>query len=116
MRCVLVHQIAFLAIVAVIFPASAGGDEKKDANVFPPVMRGVEHQVLESLVGTWDAKVTFYLDPKKPIESTGVMKRKMILGGNFLQESFQGEFIGKKFAGLAIIGYDANKKKYVTNW
>jgi hypothetical protein len=44
------------------------------------------------------------------------MTRTMILGGNFLQESFQGEFAGKNFAGLGIIGYDYNKDKFTTTW
>src|SRR5438067_2422678 len=100
--------VALLAFFAAILPASAGGEKKKDAGGFPPVERGPEHKVLESLVGTWDAKVKLYLDPKKPMESAGVMNRSMILGGNFLQESFKGEFIGKNFAGLGIIGFDAN--------
>jgi hypothetical protein len=119
MQRLFVLQIAFFAAFApfvVIGPARAGDEKKKDVGVFPPVKRGPEHKILESLVGTWDAKVSFYLDPKKPVESTGVMKRKMILGGNFLRESFTGEFVGNKFAGLALIGYDANKRKYVTSW
>jgi hypothetical protein len=116
MRRFLILKLAFFAAFVVILPASAGGDKKKDAGEFPAVKRGPEHKILESLVGTWDAKVKFYVDPKKPVESTGVMTRKMILGGNFLRESFKGEFVGKKFAGLAIIGYDAHKQKYVTNW
>jgi hypothetical protein len=111
-----IFTYALLVLFAIILPASAGADKKKDLGTFPPVERGPEHKVLESLVGTWDAKVKLYLDPKKPMESAGVMTRSMILGGNFLQESFKGEFIGKNFAGLGIIGFDANKKKFVTNW
>jgi hypothetical protein len=90
-------------------------DKKKDQE-FPPVERGLEHKVLESLVGTWDASIKFYVSPEKPLESKGVMTRTMILGGNFLQESFTGEFVGKKFAGQGVIGYDYNKEKFVTTW
>ena len=96
--------------------ASRAGDKKKEAGP-PPVERGPEHKVLESLVGTFDASVKFYFpDPTKPTTSKGVMTRTMILGGNYLQESFTGEFFGAKFSGLGIIGYDANKKHYVTTW
>jgi hypothetical protein len=103
---------ATLTLIALALPFSAAAEKKKDAG-----LRGPEHRVLETLVGTWDAKVTFYFpDPAKPSVSKGVMTRSMILAGNYLQESFDGEFLGKKFSGLALIGFDPNKKKFVTVW
>src|SRR5437870_3581402 len=97
--------LAFIALASLAVPSSAG-DKKKDAGAPQPIERGPEHKLLESLVGTWDAKVKYYINPAKPLESNGVMTRTMILGGNYLQESFKGEFVGKNFAGLALIGYD----------
>src|ERR1051326_8300687 len=86
-------------------------DQKKDDKKkieFPPVKRGPEHKVLQSLVGNYDAKVKFWMDPSKPpTETTGVMNRKMILGGNFLQENSKGKFMDKPFAGMGAVGYDA---------
>ncbi len=95
---------------------SDGGDNKKEGGGPPKVERGPEHKVLESLVGTYEAKVKFYLDPKKPTESKGLMTRTMILGGNYLQESYKGEFFGSSFSGLGIVAYDGHQKKYVTTW
>ena len=111
------HFIAF-AFIAIGFLAapSGAGDKKKEAGAPPAVERGPEHKLLESFVGTWDAKVKYYINPAKPLESSGVMTRTMILDGNYLQESFKGEFVGKSFAGLAIIGYDYNKDKFMTTW
>jgi hypothetical protein len=95
----------------------ASVDKKKDPGNLPLVERGPEHKILENLVGEWDVKVRFYFpDPKKPSESKGIMTRNMILGGNFLQESFTGEFVGQPFAGLSLIGFDANKERFVTIW
>lgn len=108
-------SVVFFATLAMA-ATTAAGDKKKEGGGPPEIERGPEYKVLESLVGTFDAKVKFYLDPKKPSESKGVMTRKMILGGNYLQESYKGEFFGKAFAGLGIVGYDANQKKYVTTW
>lgn len=97
--------------------SSHAGDKKKEGFDIPPGKRGPEHKVLESLVGTFDCKIKFIFDPKAPpAESTGVMIRSMILDGNYLQESFKGKFLGKDFAGLGIIGYDAQKKKFATSW
>jgi hypothetical protein len=112
MRC----TIPILFCLAAIFSTSVAGEKKKDVGAFPRVERGLEHKVLEGLVGTWDARIKHYVNPDKPSESKGVMTRTMILGGNFLQESFQGEFAGKKFAGLGLIGYDYNKDKFTTTW
>src|ERR1043166_6885536 len=106
---------AIIVCLFLVFVAPAlSNDKKKAPEGFPPVERGPEHKVLEGLVGAWDAKVKLFLDPKKPLESNGVMKRTMILGGNFLQESFSGEIAGKKFEGLGLIGYDYNKDKFLT--
>ena len=102
----LAFTIALLIACAIPLISNAG--DKK--------MPGPEHKVLEKMVGTWDAKVKFYLEPNKPMESKGVMTRTMILEGNYLQESFKGEFIGKPFAGLGLIGFNAVTKKYETVW
>ena len=110
---------AFLVLCcAGVLSVSAGaGDKKKDIGVPPKVELGEEHQMLESLVGTFDAEMkTYFPDPKKPTSTKGVLTRTMILGGNFLQESFAGEFFGSKFTGLGIVGFDTNKKKFVTTW
>ncbi len=108
---------SFLVLgVGLALPADAG-DQKKDADGPPKVERGPEHKVLESLTGTFVADVKFYFpDPTKPTTSKGIMTRKMILGGNFLQENFSGEFFGSKFAGMGVVGFDGNKKKFVTSW
>ena len=110
------YFLTIIISITVCFHAASGGEKKQDTGGFPPVERGLEHKVLEGLVGTWDARVKLFLDPKKPLESDGVMTRTMILGGNYLQESFTGEIAGKKFAGLGIIGHDYNKDKFITTW
>ncbi len=102
-------------IAAAAVPVGAG-DKKKDAGP-QKVERGPEHKVLESLVGTFNAEIKVYFpDPTKPASSKGVLTRTMILDGNFLQETFAGEFFGAKFTGLGIVGFDPNKKKYTTTW
>ena len=107
--CVIVLLGATIAVPA--------GDKKKDEGGPPKIVLGPEHKLLESLTGTFVAEVkVFFPDPTKPTTSKGVMARKMILGGNFLQESFSGEFFGSKFTGLGIVGFDQVKKKYTTTW
>jgi Protein of unknown function (DUF1579) len=78
---------------------------------------GPEHQAMEPLVGTFNAKIKFWQEPgKPPHESDGVMVRKWIMGGRFLQEDFDGSFAGAGFKGLGLMGYDLQKKKYLGTW
>lgn len=90
--------------------------DKKDLGFEIP-KTGPEHKVLASLAGTFDAKVKM-MDPKggEAIESKGTIKRAMILGGRFLKEDFTGSVFGMKFQGMALVGYDTEKKKFVSTW
>jgi hypothetical protein len=115
MRCFFGLAVFGILALALAAPSSAG-DKKKEAGP-PAVQRGPEHKVLESLVGKFDAKVKVsFPDPAKPTESTGTMSRKMILDGNFLQESYKGDVAGQAFAGQGMIGFDPSKKQFVTTW
>lgn len=117
MRHLFPGSVLCLLALVIGVPANAGDKKSKDSGGPPKVERGPEHKVLESLAGTYDADVKFFFpDPTKPTVSKGVMVRKMILDGNFLQESFSGEFFGTKFVGLGIVGYDKNKKKFTSTW
>jgi hypothetical protein len=107
----------FLFFAAVLAAPLGAGDKKKDAGGPPKVVLGPEHKVLESLTGAFQADVKFFFpDPTKPTLTKGTLSRKMILGGNYLQETFTGEFFGSKFNGIGIIGFDQVKKKYTTAW
>jgi hypothetical protein len=79
---------------------------------------GPEHKLLASLAGTWDAKAKAWFDPtkKEPDESTGVMKREVILGGNFLKEEYEGKMLDQTFKGIGLLGFDPQKKKFTLVW
>jgi Protein of unknown function (DUF1579) len=95
-------------------PAQDKQDKKDPPDFSAP---GPEHKILEGLAGTYDAKVKAFLEPgKPPEESTGLMKRKMLMGGRYLQEDYDGKLGPDSFTGLGIIGFDKIKKKYVMSW
>jgi hypothetical protein len=78
---------------------------------------GPHHKTLSVLVGTWNAKVKFWMDPSKdPVESDGVCVRKWILGGRFLHEEYKGQAFNAPFTGIGLLGYDNAKKKYTSMW
>lgn len=88
--------------------------EKKKQFEFPKP--GPEHKILAELAGTYDATVKAWFGPGEPSESTGVMKRQTILDGRYLQEEYAGKMLEKAFRGMSLIGFDTQKKKYVTAW
>jgi hypothetical protein len=77
-----------------------------------------EHKTLASLAGEWETEAKCYMTGADgaPTVSKGTCKSKMILGGRFLQEEFDGDMMGKKFHGMGITGYDKFNKKFFNTW
>jgi hypothetical protein len=70
-----------------------------------------EHALLKSMEGTWDAKCKF-----GPQESKGTMVYKLMPGDLWLTSDFKCDMMGQPFHGHGVMGYDTNKKKYVSCW
>lgn len=78
---------------------------------------GAEHAKLKSLAGSWDAKVTMWMDPKAPpMEMTGKSEMKMVLGDRYLMQEFSGNMMGMPFSGVGMVGYNNVLKKYQQVW
>jgi hypothetical protein len=78
---------------------------------------GPAHKALDALVGDWRLEGRCWMTPDSPpTENKGTAKVQWILGGRFVQEELDGEFMGKPFHGISITGYDNMKKKYVGSW
>src|SRR5690554_4478294 len=68
---------------------------------------GEGHKALKPFVGSWNARVTMWMDPSQPpIEADGVMENRWIHGGRFLEQRYTGEFMGEKFEGRGYIGFN----------
>ena len=78
---------------------------------------GDAHKKLAGMVGTWDTTVKMYNAPGAPPQvTTGVSENKLVLGGRWVQETFNGTFMGMPFSGIGYTGYDNIKKQYVGTW
>jgi Protein of unknown function (DUF1579) len=76
---------------------------------------GPEHRKLEPFVGDWALTVKLWTDPSQPpAEATGTVVRQWVMGGRFVQETVQGQFEGKAFEGLGLLGYDSARKKFTS--
>ena len=78
---------------------------------------GAAHRALEPLVGNWTAEVKCWMAPDAPPTVTkATAKATWVMSGRFIQEDFNGEFMGKPFHGMSLTGYDNIKQKYNTVW
>ena len=78
---------------------------------------GEAHKKLEPFVGNFDARVQMWSDPSKaPEESTGTMTSTWVLGNRFVQQNYEGTFMGQPFNGIGYVGYDNTAKKIQSIW
>lgn len=80
---------------------------------------GEGHKILEGFVGTWDAKVTFMMEPGgEGMQSAGTSEMSWLLGNRFLMQKFEGAAMGEgaSFSGIGITGYNNGTKKFESIW
>ena len=127
------NSLAGVLALGMVILASAvamGADKgKKAAKAGPPDEKammeamakagtpGDAHKKLEPMVGTFDTKAKMWMDPSKPAEeSSGKTESKWVLGNRFVQETYEGTFMGQPFSGMGYWGYDNITKKYTGTW
>lgn len=96
--------------------ASADAAAKAFAESAAP---GAAHAKLKPLAGKWTYTCRLWMEPgKPPIETTGTIVRKWILGGRFLSEKVAGTGLDGKpgFEGFGMYGYDNNLKRYTSSF
>lgn len=93
-------------------------DEKAMMEAFQKASTpGEAHKKLEAMVGTFDAKVRMWMDPSKPPEdSAGTAVNNWVLGNRYVEQRYEGTFMGEPFTGIGYTGYDNVQKKYVGVW
>ena|SRR5438105_848865 len=78
---------------------------------------GDAHKKLNAMVGTFDAKVKMWMDPAAPpAESSGKAVNEWVLGGRWVQQRFDGTFMGQPFSGIGYTGYDNVRHTYIGTW
>ena len=78
---------------------------------------GDAHKALNATVGTFDAKVTMWMQPGAPAQvSNATSVGTWVLGNRYVEEQVSGTFMGMPFQGIGYTGYDNGKKQYVGTW
>ena len=80
-------------------------------------MPGPQHQVLKNFEGKWNASVSFWMQPgAAPETSTGKMDCSWTLGGRFLEQRYQSNFMGMPFEGRGLFGHNNVDNRYEGVW
>jgi hypothetical protein len=75
------------------------------------------HKRLEPLVGTFRARTEFVMAPGMPPQfHDGTSENRWVLGGRYLQQTYNGMAMGMPFEGIGYTGYDNPSKRYVGTW
>jgi hypothetical protein len=109
------RRVSILAAwVVVAVPAFGHTQEDIEAMLPQPT---AEHRTLTGEVGTWDAKITSFMNGpgQPPTVSKGVETNRM-MGGFWLISEFEGDFGGMPFQGHSQIGFDPKAGHYVMSW
>ncbi len=79
---------------------------------------GEHHAHLAPFVGSWKYTNKWRMAPDAPWSETGgVAKVHAIMDGRYIVQNIDGdEFMGMKFKGMGVTGYDNMRQKYVSTW
>ena len=77
------------------------------------------HDALKPFAGTFRAEIRMWMGPGEPERMSGTMRNEWILGGRFLQQTFEGDGAEGpfgKFEGRGFWGYNTATDKYEGVW
>jgi hypothetical protein len=78
---------------------------------------GPNHKFFESWVGKWDTTTKVFPKPgSPPLEYQGHSEFSWLMDGRWLQERFEGQFMGMAHTGFGLSGYDNFDKRFVGCW
>ena len=77
---------------------------------------GPQHALLKTMEGRWKAVVKSWNGPGEPSVSEGTSDARMILGGRYLEETFQSTMMNAPFEGHGLTGYDNATQRYWFSW
>ena len=77
-----------------------------------------EHNKLKETTGVWKVHSTFYMDPNpetRPMEADATETVEMF-GDFWTRGVYESSFMGMPFKGQSTLGYDPEKKEYISTW
>jgi len=81
-----------------------------------PPAPGPEHEVLKKLAGTWDAALEMVFGPGSPPVTLSGVETDTLFAGRWIHTEFKSDMMGQPYEGHGLVGWDPEKKVYVTVW
>ena len=76
---------------------------------------GPAHEWLGQFIGTWDATMTMHMG-EETTTAQGRAEFSWLMEGRFVQDDFEGDFMGMPMAGFGITGFDNVRRQFVGIW
>jgi len=114
--------LVLTAALMVTMPALAQEQQQHDQQAMMEMMEklgtpGEMHKKLEPFIGKFDVEAKFWMGPGvEPMSTKGVSTYEWILGGRYVAQHYEGDFMGQTFTGMGLYGYDNYNKEYVSTW
>lgn len=98
--------------------AAPSADEKAMMDAWmKAAIPGDMHKMLSPFVGSWDVEVKMWEKPGgEPMKSAGKASNSWVLDGRWVEQRFEGQFMGMPMKGIGYTGYDNIKKAFVSTW
>ena len=121
-------KVWFALVVLVVCTSAFAADAPKQPQMTPEQKAMMDawtkymtpsegHKALAGMIGTWNAKVSMWMQPgAPPVKSSSTETDTWIMGGRYVQTKVNGTFMGKPFTGMGVNGYDNAKKQYFGTW
>ncbi len=120
MRTWTTSLVAVVACGACFVAGHVSAQEDPGAGGMPTpewAQKAPEHAELAKWVGDWSVKTEIWMAPgQPPMESTATATYTSLWDGRFLEQDFAGDFMGTKFTGQLLMGYDRIDKEFVSIW
>ena len=102
------------ALAAPLIAQESGGMPPEAIKAMTP---GEHHKHLEMLAGEYTMLGKAWMAPgEEPSEFTGTRTAEMILGGRYLRETVDSEFMGWPYEGFGLFAYDNTAERYIYTW
>ena len=108
--CLAVLVAAMIALMISLSSAQNDDRQKRWQKLTQP---NENHKLLESLVGTWDLRITLPEPGGKATTATGTAEFTREMGGRFVVERVKTVLGGEPFEWMAIHGYDNAQDRFV---
>ncbi len=116
------HVLLGVALLATACAAPAGDHQEMTSDEMMAAMMelgtpGEAHAAFDEHVGTWKTSMKYW-EPGNPETMTmeGTSTIETIMGGRYMVEEFQADFMGMPFEGRLIHGYDNLANEYWSIW